>query len=74
MLLSVNGINAGITFLVKDITNGLINQNASESYRKLWILGICFIAALPIRSFQFYLSAKLQLLWREWLSNNLIDN
>lgn len=74
MLLSVNGINAGISFLVRDITNGLINQNASESYRKLWILGICFIAALPIRSFQFYLSAKLQLLWREWLSNNLIDN
>ena len=74
MLLSVNGINAGISFLVRDITNGLINQNANESYRKLWILGICFIAALPIRSFQFYLSAKLQLLWREWLSNNLIDN
>ena len=74
MLLSVNGINAGISFLVRDITNGLINQNASESYRKLWILGICFIAALPIRSFQFYLSAKLQLLWREWLSNNLIDD
>ena len=74
MLLSVNGINAGISFLVRDITNGLINQNANESYRKLWILGICFIAALPIRSLQFYLSAKLQLLWREWLSNNLIDN
>ena len=74
MLLSVNGINAGISFLVRDITNGLINQNANESYRKLWILGICFVAALPIRSLQFYLSAKLQLLWREWLSNNLIDN
>ncbi len=74
MLLSVNGINAGISYLVKDITNGLIGQNASESYSKLWVLGICFITALPFRSLQFYLSAKLQLLWREWLSNNLIDN
>ncbi len=73
MLLSVNGINAGITFLVRDITNALIEKNKIESYKNLWILGICFIAALPIRSFQFYFSAKLQLLWREWLSKSLIN-
>ncbi len=40
----------------------------------MWILGICFIAALPIRSLQFYFSAKLQLLWREWLSKSLITD
>ncbi len=74
MLLSVNGINAGITFLVRDITNALIEKNKVESYKNLWILGICFIAALPIRSFQFYFSAKLQLLWREWLSKSLIND
>ena len=74
MLLSVNGINAGITFLVRDITNALIQKDESESYKNLWILGICFIAALPIRSFQFYFSAKLQLLWREWLSKSLITD
>ncbi len=74
MLLSVNGINAGITFLVRDITNALIEKNKIESYKNLWILGICFIAALPIRSFQFYFSAKLQLLWREWLSKSLIND
>ena len=74
MLLSVNGINAGITFLVRDITNALIQKDENESYKNLWILGICFIAALPIRSFQFYFSAKLQLLWREWLSKSLITD
>jgi len=74
MLLSVNGINAGITFLVRDITNALIQKDENESYKNLWILGICFIAALPIRSFQFYFSAKLQLLWREWLSKSLIND
>ncbi len=74
MLLSVNGINAGITFLVRDITNALIQKNADDSYRNLWILGICFIAALPIRSFQFYFAAKLGLLWREWLSKSLITD
>ena len=74
MLLSVNGINAGISFLVRDITNALIDTNKDETYRNLLILGACFIVALPIRSLQFYLSAKLQLMWREWLSNNLIQN
>ncbi len=74
MLLSVNGINAGITFLVRDITNALIQQNEESSYRNLWILGLCFVVALPIRSFQFYFSAKLGLLWREWLSKSLIDD
>ena len=74
MLLSVNGINAGITFLVRDITNALIEKDSDASYRNLWILGICFISALPIRSFQFYFSAKLGLLWREWLSKTLIND
>lgn len=74
MLLSVNGINAGITFLVRDITNALIAKDKSASYRNLWILGICFITALPIRSLQFYLTEKLQLLWREWLSKSLIND
>ena len=74
MLLSVNGINAGISFLVRDITDALINTDRNETYRNLLILGACFIVALPIRSLQFYLSAKLQLMWREWLSNNLIQN
>ena len=40
MLLSVNGINAGITFLVRDITNALIQKDENESYKNLWILGI----------------------------------
>ena len=74
MLLSVNGINAGITFLVRDITNALIEKNEDASYRNLWILGICFITALPIRSLQFYLTEKLQLLWRDWLSKSLIND
>ena len=74
MLLSVNGINAGITFLVKDLTNALIQKNQESTSLNLWILGICFIVALPIRSFQYFFTAKLSLLWREWLSKGLIGD
>lgn len=74
MLLSVNGINAGITFIARDLTNALIARNAESSYRNLWVYGICFMAALPIRTFQYYLTAKLSLVWRDWLTKNLISD
>ena len=74
MLLSVNGINAGITFIARDLTNALISKDGDASYRNLWIYGACFAVALPIRSLQFYFTQKLGLFWREWLSLSLVDD
>ena len=74
MLLAVNGINAGITFIARDLTNALIAQDGEASYRNLWIYAICFIVALPIRSSQFFFTAKLGILWREWLSKSLVTD
>ena len=53
MLLSVNGINAGITFIARDLTNALISKDGDASYRNLWVYGACFAVALPIRSLHF---------------------
>ncbi len=77
MLLAVNGINAGITFIARDLANALTtitSTSREESYRNLWIYAVCFIVALPIRSFQFFFIAKLGILWREWLSKSLITD
>lgn len=74
MLLSVNGINAGITFIARDLTNALIERNPESSYRNLWVYGICFMAALPIRTLQYYLTSKLSLIWRDWLTKSLISD
>ncbi|MYE22034.1 MAG: ABC transporter ATP-binding protein/permease [Synechococcus sp. SB0662_bin_45] len=74
MLLAVNGINAGITFIARDLTNALIAKDGEASYRNLWIYAICFIVALPIRSSQFFFTRKLGILWREWLSKSLVTN
>ena len=74
MLLSVNGINAGITFIARDLTNALIAKDGDASYRNLWVYGVCFAVALPIRSLQFYFTQKLGLFWREWLSLSLVDD
>ena len=73
MLLAVNGINAGIGFIARDITNALVAKQQEGFNRILAIYASCFVVALPIRTAQIYFTAKLGLIWREWLSSGLID-
>ena len=54
MLLAVNGINAGIGFIARDLTNALVQKQEEGFYRILIIYACCFIFALPIRSLQFF--------------------
>ena len=74
MLLAVNGINAGIGFIARDLTNALVERQESGFYRILGIYACCFIVALPIRVSQIFFTYKLGIIWREWLSNSLISD
>ncbi len=73
MLLTVNGINAGIGFIARDLTNALVQRQEEGFYRILGIYAICFIVALPVRSFQIFFTLKLSIIWREWLTKSLIS-
>ncbi len=74
MLLAVNGINAGIGFIARDLTNALVEKQESGFYKILGIYACCFIVALPIRVSQIFFTYKLGLIWREWLSKSLIGD
>ena len=74
MLLAVNGINAGIGFIARDLTNALVEKQEAGFYKILGIYACCFIVALPIRVSQIYVTYKLGLIWREWLSKSLIGD
>ncbi len=74
MLLAVNGINAGIGFIARDLTNALVNKQEDGFYRILGIYACCFIVALPIRVSQIFFTYKLGIIWREWLSRSLISD
>lgn len=74
MLLAVNGINAGIGFIARDLTNALVQKQEAGFYRILGIYACCFIVALPIRVSQIFFTYKLGIIWREWLSNSLITD
>lgn len=61
-------------------------QEADEAFQRLAVYAACFVIALPwpgnlsrqravrIRSTQFWATAKLSILWREWLTRNFIDS
>ncbi len=74
MLLAVNGINAGIGFIARDLTNALVAKQEEGFYRILGIYACCFIVALPIRVSQIFFTYKLGIIWRDWLSKSLISD
>lgn len=74
MLLAVNGINAGIGFIARDLTNALVGKQEESFYRILGIYACCFVVALPIRVSQIFFTYKLGIIWREWLSGSLISD
>ncbi len=74
MLLAVNGINAGIGFIARDLTNALVQKQQEGFYRILGIYACCFVVALPIRVSQIFFTYKLGIIWREWLSSSLISD
>lgn len=72
LLLVINGINVGISFIARNIDNAQVAYDAPAFWRIVSIYGFCLVLALPIRTLQNYIIPKLGLLWREWLSTRLL--
>jgi putative ATP-binding cassette transporter len=72
LILVINGINVGISFVARNIENALVAYKADEFWKIVAIYAFCLVLALPIRAIQSYLIPKLGLLWREWLSGRLL--
>eukprot|EP00933_Yihiella_yeosuensis_P023425 TRINITY_DN18241_c1_g1_i1.p1 TRINITY_DN18241_c1_g1~~TRINITY_DN18241_c1_g1_i1.p1 ORF type:complete len:738 (+),score=121.02 TRINITY_DN18241_c1_g1_i1:120-2333(+) len=74
VLLWINILSTGIGFVARDLTNALVKKEKDEAYSLLYIYGACFAVALPVRSLQFWVTARLAILWRQWLTGSLIDS
>ena len=72
LILVINGINVGISFVARNIENALVQYQQEEFWKIVAIYAFCLVLALPIRALQSYLIPKLGLLWREWLSGRLL--
>ena len=74
LILVINGINVGISFVARNIDNALVAYKQEEFWKIITIYAFCLVLALPIRAIQSYLVPKLGLLWRKWLTGRLINN
>jgi len=72
LILVINGINVGISFVARNIDNALVAYKQEEFWKIVAIYAGCLVFALPIRAIQSYLVPKLGLLWRQWLTSRLI--
>jgi len=72
LILVINGINVGISYIARSVDNTLVAYKADEFWQVVAIYAFCLVLALPIRALQSYLIPKLGLLWREWLSGRLL--
>jgi putative ATP-binding cassette transporter len=72
LILVINGINVGISFIARNIDNVLVAYKEEEFWKIVAIYAFCLVLALPIRAIQSYLIPKLGLMWREWLSGRML--
>jgi putative ATP-binding cassette transporter len=72
LILVINGINVGISYIARNVDNTLVAYKADEFWQVVAIYAFCLVLALPIRALQSYLIPKLGLLWRAWLSGRLL--
>ncbi len=74
LILVINGINVGISFIARNIDNALVAYKQDEFWKIVAIYAFCLVLALPIRAIQSYLVPKLGVLWRQWLTGRLMNH
>ena len=72
LILIINTINVGISYIARDVDNALVTFRQPQFWTSVLIYASCLVLALPIRSVQSYLVPRFGLLWRRWLSNQLL--
>ena len=73
LILVINGINVGISFIARNVDNTLVAYDNDGFWQTVAIYAFCLVLALPIRALQSYLIPRLGLMWREWLSGRLLN-
>ena len=72
LILIINGINVGISYIARDVDNALVAFAQPQFWTSVLIYAGCLILALPIRGAQSYLVPRFGILWRRWLSDQLL--
>jgi putative ATP-binding cassette transporter len=72
LILFINAINVGISYIARDVDNALVAFDQQQFLTSALMYAGCLMLALPIRGIQSYVVPRFGLLWRRWLSNQLL--
>ncbi len=73
MMFFYSGFGAYFSFLTRDQTNALIARHASTFWHLLWLTTALLLFRYMTYVFQDYVSDRLNLHWRRWLTMHLVD-
>lgn len=70
--LLIAGINVTISFINRDLFNALALKDQTKFFEKLFLLLGSFLLATPIAVLYSYTEQRFGLLWRKWLSREIL--
>ncbi|HWG45215.1 MAG TPA: SbmA/BacA-like family transporter [Gemmataceae bacterium] len=73
LLLAVNGLNIGISYIMRDFMTALEQKHAARFYTFGGLLAGVFAIAAIGEAFSYFTEQQLGLVWREWLTRRLLD-
>ena len=71
--LSIAGINVLLSYIARDFMTAFALKEKDEFFRKLVVYLIGFACATPVTVFYSYTEQRLALLWRLWLSRQMLN-
>lgn len=73
LILSMQGINVLLSFLGRDFMTAFELREKEEFFKKLVFYLMAFGLATPVQVFYRYTEERLALLWRMWLSRQILE-
>ncbi|HMO18247.1 MAG TPA: ABC transporter ATP-binding protein/permease [Oligoflexia bacterium] len=70
--LAIAGINVTISFINRDLFNALALKDQTKFFEKLFLLLGSFCLATPVAVLYAYTEQRFALLWRKWLSRDIL--
>ena len=73
LLIVASGIDVGVSFLNRNLFTALEQRNIGNFWQTVLIFVVFVVIVTPLAVFFEYLTDKVSLYWRRWLTNHFLD-
>jgi len=71
--LTLNSIGARMSYISRDFMTALSLKNSELFFEKIWLYILAFMLVIPFSVSYMYIEQRLGLLWRRWLSHDILE-